>query len=721
MENDEMQATGGASGVYTSVSEDGERIFNAAGSTFRKSCKGRVLPVFLQQEHAECGRACVAMIAAYFGHEIDLHTLRLRFPTTKGGLNLLELRSLCWQLQLNAQALRVELCDLTHLSTPCILHWNLDHFVVLKKVQRQHVWIHDPAIGERRCSLDEVSRCFTGVVLAIEPSSDFKALRLSKKLRLRHFFQTVEGVKRAGVLMLILAVFLELGQMLPVFLMQYVTDTVIGMQDLSNLYTLLTGIALFSSLFVLISYVKGRVMLRLSTQFKAQFCVSAMRHLMLLPLAFFQQRLQGQIQLSFQAMDEIQKKISTELLEVFLELLVLILNGTVMLFYSIGLSFIVYFFSMLWVGIRYFNYYTLKSHRQRTLHQHGKVMSYFLETLQVILPLKASSKELARWSQWRHLYTQALNADYQVSKLQLLYQTWSQLLQQGEYVLLIGFGAYLIHLHLLSLGMLVAFLSYRLAFVNKAAGLVMRLFDYQLLSVELERVQDVLCHPVEHPEENYKSLDNTKGALKVREMCFRYTDSGRYLLNKVNLEVNAGEKLAIIGPSGCGKTTLLKVMMGLLQPIEGEIALDNIQLREIGLSHYRQQIGSVMQDDRLLSGSILENIVFFDEKVDLSWVEEVCQLTALDQVIVSLPLGYGTRLGEQGHLLSGGQKQRLLLARALYKRPKILFLDEATSHLDVMLEKRVNEALKQLLITQIIVAHRQETIAMADRIYELGK
>lgn len=678
------------------------------------------LPVFLQQEHAECGRACVAMIAAFFGHEVDLHTLRLRFPSISGGMNLLELRSLCWQLQLNAQALRVELCDLKHLPTPCILHWNLDHFVVLKRVHRQHVWIHDPAIGERCCTLEEVSRCFTGVVLAIEPASDFKTHHFSKKIRVKDFIREINGLKRAGLLMLTLAVFLELGQMLPVFLMQYLTDNVIGMQDLSNLFTVLMGITLFSILFVLLGYVKSRVMLSLSIQFKAQFCVSAMRHLLLLPLSYFQQRLQGQIQLSFQAMDEVQKKISTELLDLVIELLMLILNGLVMLFYSFWLSVIVYFFAAIWIGIRYLTYHTLKSYRQQTLHQQGKVMSYFLETLQVILPLKAASKELARWSQWRHLYTQALNAEFQGAKLQLGYQALSQLLHQGEHVLLVGLGAYFIHIHLLSLGMLVAFLSYRLAFTNKATSLVMRVFDYHLLSVELERVQDVLAQDIAHVETGYKGQMLMNGQMRLNEVCFRYTESGGYLLNNINLEVSCGEKLAIIGSSGCGKTTLLKVMMGLLEPNRGEIEVDNMKLKEWGLAHYRQRIGSVMQEDRLLSGSILENILFFEEKTDLSWLDEVCQLTALDQVIASLPLGYSTRLGEQGHLLSGGQKQRLLLARALYKRPKILFLDEATSHLDVTLEKRVNEALKQLAITQIIVAHRPETIAMADRIYELG-
>jgi ATP-binding cassette subfamily B protein RaxB len=677
------------------------------------------LPMYMQHEQAECGHACVAMISTYCGHDIDLQALRLRFPTTGSGLNLLQMRSLCWQLQLNAQALRIELGDLHQVTPPCILHWNLDHFVVLKWVSRQRICIHDPAIGVRICSFEELSQCFTGVILVVEPVPQFEKLRLSQPLRWKDLLQEAQGFKRAIVLMVSFSVFLELGQMLPVLLMQYVTDVVLSMQDLANLVTLLSGSLLLTLALVFLTYVRGRFMLHLSTQFKAQFCINGMRYLMRLPLAYFQKRLPGQIQLSFQAIEEVQKKLSTEIIDFLLTVILLILNGFMMLIYSGWLSVLVFISTSLGVGMRYVSYHTMKSHRQAAFNQQGKRMSHFLESIQNMLSLKSASKELLRWGQWRHLYVKALNIEFEISKLQLFYQACTQVLQQGEYIALVGLGAYFIHMQWLSLGMLIAFLAYRLTFVNKASELVIRLFEYNLMRVELERVQDVIAQPAEPIEPLALPVHQIQGALSVASVCFNYSETGRYLLEEVSFDVSPGEKLAIIGPSGCGKTTLLKLMMGLLVPTKGNIALDGMNLTDFGFSRYRQQISSVMQDDRLFSGSIIENIVFFEEKIDRPMLDEVCKLTLLEPWIATLPMGYGTRLGESGQLLSGGQKQRILLARALYKRPKILFLDEATSHLDVTLERQINGALKELSMTQIIIAHRKETIAMADRVFIL--
>ena len=211
-----------------------------------------------------------------------------------------------------------------------------------------------------------------------------------------------------------------------------------------------------------------------------------------------------------------------------------------------------------------------------------------------------------------------------------------------------------------------------------------------------------------------------KGAIQLKNISFKYHSSQPFILKNLNLEIKAGEKIAIIGPSGCGKTTLLKILMGLLSVNQGEIIIDDISIKEFGLANLRKLSAAVMQDDMLLSGSLLDNIVFFDEAIDYARVHEVAKTAFIHDFIVTLPMGYETIIGELGSSLSGGQKQRILLARALYRKPKILFLDEATSHLDSDNEIKINQALQALNITQIIIAHRIETIRMADRVIDLN-
>ena len=201
----------------------------------------------------------------------------------------------------------------------------------------------------------------------------------------------------------------------------------------------------------------------------------------------------------------------------------------------------------------------------------------------------------------------------------------------------------------------------------------------------------------------------------MENISFKYSDNDPVILHDLDFSIKQGESVAIVGPSGCGKTTLLKIMLGLLKTESGKVLMDGHDIRTVGLNAYRGSIATVMQDDKLLSGTLADNICFFEQNFDQERIEKCAQMAAIHIDILMMPMGYHTLVGDMGSSLSGGQKQRLLLARALYKQPKILFLDEATSSLDVKLEKVVNNTVKKLNITRIIIAHRPETIAMADR------
>jgi len=269
--------------------------------------------------------------------------------------------------------------------------------------------------------------------------------------------------------------------------------------------------------------------------------------------------------------------------------------------------------------------------------------------------------------------------------------------------------------------MLFAFIAYKSQFASRMSSLIDNAIDFKMLDLHRSRVADIALTEQE-PELAGSGLNQEaiRPEIEVRNLSVRYADTEPFVLRDVNLRIREGESVAIVGPSGCGKTTLLRAMMGILPPAEGEILIGGVSLARLGTAHYRSLIGAVLQEDKLFAGSIADNITFFDPEPDTARVEACGKLAAIHDDILAMPMGYQSLIGDMGTVLSGGQKQRVLLARALYKKPKILLLDEATSHLDVAREKQVSEAIRHLKLTRVIVAHRPETIASADRVFRLA-
>jgi ATP-binding cassette, subfamily B, bacterial CvaB/MchF/RaxB len=678
----------------------------------------RKLPIILQDEIAECGHACVAMISNYLGHKLDLAAIRkINNPSTRG-INLLEISNLFENLGFRTRALRVPLNELNLVKYPAILHWNMNHFVVLKQVKRNLIVIHDPAVGIRKCSMEDVSKSFTGIVLEVEKSNDFKKLINKSNLSLYDLVKTIKGINKFIILLILLSLSIEGLSLLNPLFIQYVTDKVIGYSDANNLYIIASAfiILLFTQVFT--EYIRGSLLIYLTNHLTEQFAANVVNHLLRLPLEFFEKRQKGDIQLKFQAIEQIQKKISTDFINTVLDGFMIIVNLAVMFIYSRLLTSLVIFTLIIYLMIRYASYHFLRKHAESSTYQHARATSVFLETLQGIIPIKTFLKERMRFNTWRNSYINSLNADIKVSRINVIYNVARQLLFQSELILVVCVGVSLVLAKKFSVGMLIAFLSFRLLFVNKASSFIQNLFDYKLISIHLARLNDILMQEREVIATGSGKIKEIKGSLSLQNVYFKYNSTANYVLKNITLDIKAGEKVAIIGPSGCGKSTLLKVMMGLLNKTDGEIFIDDIPLKDFGLKNYRELTSSVLQDDTLLSGSIMDNISFFAEEVDIEQVYHVAKLSFIHEAISPLPMGYETLVGEMGSTLSGGQKQRILLARALYKRPKILFLDEATSHLDVVNEKKINNSLKELNITQIIVAHRNETIQLVDKVID---
>lgn len=681
-----------------------------------KYCK---LPMIFQDELAECGHACVAMISNYWGHKLDLFSLRKLNEPSARGITLKSIHHLFEKLGFQARALKVSLRDLSLVKCPAILHWNMNHFVVLKKVNNHSVVIHDPARGIIKCSMNDVSQAFTGIVLEVGKSTDFQKIETQGMLKLTDFTKMAFGINKLIVLLILLSLSIEVFTLINPLFMQFVTDDVLSSSSIGNLYGIAFVFSILGLFHVFAEYTRGSLVIYLTNNLTEQFSSNVVKHILKLPLDFFEKRSKGDLQSKFQSIDKIQKKISTDFITTVLDGLMIFVNIIVMFVYSAPLTMLVVVSLIIYIAIRCSSYFFLEKSTEKSIQQHAKAASYFLETLEAMMSIKSFSKENDRLSIWKNSYIRSLNADIHISRLNLAYAIASQLLMTFELIVVICFGANLVLSNQFSLGMLMAFLAYRLLLVNKASSFIQNIFDYKLVSVQLNRLSDILFQKPETIQSGLGVLESMQGGLSLKNIYFKYNLNDNYTLNNINLEIKSGEKVAIIGPSGCGKTTLLKVMMGLLEKTQGDIYIDGICLRDFGLKNYREVTASVMQEDILLSGSILDNISFFDEDLDLARVYEVSKLACSHDFISQLPMGYESRVGDMGSMLSGGQKQRILLARALYKQPKILFLDEATSHLDDENEKYINQSLKALNITQIIVAHRQETIQMADRVISL--
>jgi ATP-binding cassette subfamily B protein RaxB len=349
--------------------------------------------------------------------------------------------------------------------------------------------------------------------------------------------------------------------------------------------------------------------------------------------------------------------------------------------------------------------------------------------------VKLFSREGLRQTIYENLLVDRMNADIKTQKIGISFQTANTLIFGIENIIVIYLGARLVLDGGFSIGMLFAFISYKLQFVQRAAGLIDKLIELRMLNLHAERIADIALTPVDAAAGLGAGLgaglvgmapalsDATVQAMpkiEVRNLTFRYSPLERPVLENLSFTIEPGEIVAIVGASGCGKTTLMKVMLGLLKPEKGEVIIAGQDIHRVDPQSYRGLIGTVMQDDSLFAGSLLDNITFFDPVVDTQRAMSAAAIAAIHDDIARMPMQYNTLIGDMGSSLSGGQRQRVILARAFYKQPKILFLDEATSHVDVMQEKAINDVLKQLGITIVMIAHRPETIQAAARAIDLS-
>ncbi len=680
---------------------------------------GRRVPLILQTEAAECGLACLAMVAAQHGLRTDLPTLRKRFSLSLKGVTMIDLVRMSSQLRLSPRPLRAEMEHLPQLQLPCVLHWDLNHFVVLTELRGDWVTIHDPARGVRRLRLAEVAKHFTGVVLELSPAADFKPQEEKQAVSTRQLLGHVVGLKRSLGQIFVMALALEAFMLLTPFFMQWTVDSVLVSADRDLLITLGIGFGLLVLVQVATAAIRSWAVLYLSATLNLQWLSNVFAHLMRLPVSWFEKRHTGDIMSRFGAIQQMQQTLTTSFIEAVLDGLLVVLTFAVMCFYSVTLTAIAFGSVAVYALLRWAFFRPQRDATEEAIVHDAKRSTHFLESLRGVQSIKLFNRQEDRQAQFMNRVVDAMNANIATRKLDLMFGVMHKLVFGLERIAVIWVGALLVMDHRFSVGMLFAFFAYKETFALRVSGLIDKMVELKMLKLQGERLADiVLTAPEAEPDVPARESE-LPARLELQGVSFRYSDSEPDVLHDVSFVIEPGESVAIAGPSGCGKTTLLKLMLGIHQPQSGEIRVGGVPLRQLGLRSWRDMIGTVMQDDQLFAGSITDNISFFDSHADPAWVSQCAQLSAVHDEIEAMPMGYHTLIGDMGASISGGQKQRILLARALYKRPKILFLDEATSALDVDRERLVNQAIRQLDLTRVIVAHRPETMASASRVIVL--
>lgn len=677
----------------------------------------------LQSEAAECGLACLAMLVTHHGLRTDLRELRRRFSVSLKGATLAQIMRHAEQLRFAARALRCEPDELSQLQLPCVLHWNLNHFVVLQQVARNAVVILDPAVGRRRVPMTEVSRLFTGVALELSPTAEFKPADLRRRLRLRDLTGRVTGLKRGLGNILVLAAGLEVVAIVNPMVTQFVVDGALVTGDRDLLILAVLGGATLLIIDFLLRMARGWIGLRINQQLAVQWAANLFSHLLRLPMSFFEKRHLGDITSRFGSLGAIRVTLTNGAISAALDGVMAFATLALMIVYSARLTLVAVAALLLYAAIRCIAYKPFRAASEERIVLAAKENTFFLESIRAALPLKLYGRVAERISRWQNLMIDVQNRDVATQKMTLWFSSASTLISGGEGMLLLYLGGIAVLDRAMSLGMLLAFLAYKSQFGDRATKLIDLAIEMKMLGLHADRLADIALEAPEAETAIEADLARIAPRVEVRNLSFRYADGEPWVLRDFDLTIEAGESVAIVGASGSGKTTLLKLLLGLNEPVEGEIRIGApgaaIPIRQLGPSTYRALIGTVMQEDALLSGSLAENIACFDPHIDLPTIEAAARLAAVHDDIIAMPMGYQTLVGEMGSSLSGGQKQRVLLARALYKQPKILALDEATSHLDLDNERKVNAAIKGLALTRITIAHRPETIASAARVVML--
>ena len=675
-----------------------------------------------QTEVAECGLACLAMVAEFYGLDVDLGMLRRQHAPSLRGASLKSLISVADRLGFAARPVKLPLDALGNLHLPAVLHWDMNHFVVLERIDGGKALILDPASGSaRNMPIEQVSSHFTGVALELRPAGQFEQIDRRRRLTLRQLWGRMSGWKRAAGQTLALTIVLQAFALAMPYYMQLAVDSAVPALDRNLLSVLALGFGLFTLFNAGATMLRGFVLLSAGTMMGYALATNLGRRLFRLPIAWFERRHVGDILSRFQSVRPIQDALTQGFVASLVDGVLAVLTFALMVWYSGLLATIAAAAFILYGLVRLVSFTFEREAREAIIVSSAREQSTLIETLRGIVTLRLFGREAERHILWQNRLSDATNANVGAARIAIWQSTANTLLFGVENILTIWLAIRLVITGGFSIGMVIAYLAYKQLFLSRAATLIDQGIAFRMLSLHLERLSDIALQEedlgfgvVDDPEAPFS------GHIELKNIVYRYSPADPVILNDLDFDVPAGSHIAITGPSGGGKSTLAKIILGLIEPEAGELLVDGVPLHRYGCRSYRSHVAAVLQEDYLFAGSIADNIALFDDAADAERIVRSAMMAAIHHEIMAMPMKYESLVGDMGSSLSGGQKARVLLARALYRQPKLLVLDEGTAHLDPQIESAVNQAVSSLGITRIVIAHRAETIGSADQVLVLS-
>ncbi len=672
-----------------------------------------------QAEVTECGLACLAMVANAHGHDVDIGAMRRRFGVSSRGIGLRNLMQTADAMGLTSRPLKMGLEALGQVKLPAILHWDMNHFVVVERVRGGRAYILDPQGDARWHDAESLSRHFTGVALELRPSADFKPVRESARLRLGQLWSGSSGLKRTLAQVALLSLVLQAYVLASPYLLQLAVDQALPAFDADLMTVLALGFGLFALVNAGATLLRTFVLLASGVALSFGISSNVARRLFRLPVAWFETRSVGDVLSRFQSVQPIQKLLTESAAASVVDGLLAVLTLLLMAVYSVPLAVVAATSAGLYALVRALTLPAERRAEAERIIAAGKEQGAMIESLRGVVTLRLAGRETMRHAVWQNRLSESLGAGYAHERVKAWQAAAYALLTGVELVVLIWLAVRHAIAGGFSVGMIFAFMAYRQQFTTTAKTLVDRAVDLRMLSLHLERLGDIALTDEDRGFAEPAALpDGLGGELELRGVTYRYGVHEPFVLKGVDLRIRPGEHVAVTGTSGGGKSTLAKVLLGLVEPTAGEVLIDGEPLARVGRRAFREEVGAVLQDDLLFAGTIAENVSGFDQ-VDPERLREALTAAAIADDVERMPMKHLTVVGDMGSSLSGGQRQRLLLARALYRRPRLLVMDEGTAHLDTAHEREVNRAVRAMGITRIVIAHRRETIEAADRVIHL--
>ncbi len=683
---------------------------------------GRRVPQLLQMSAVECGAACLAMILSYYGRKTSIAEIRDRCGIGRDGLTARSIVQAARGFGLRVRGLSLPVEDFRYILLPAIVHWEFNHFVVVERWSERSVDIVDPAAGRKRLTAQEFSDGFTGVAITLEPGVQFErrapkpAITLS--MYVKHYLK-----QSPYVLLQILIVSLLLqafGLILPLFT-KIIVDDILPHHLISLLPLLGIGMLILLVTETVVLLLRSSLLVYLQTHLDVSVSSNFFEHLLQLPQQFFQVRSSGDLLERVASNSTIRDLVSAQLISTLLDGSLVVVYLVILLSQSTIFTVTVLLIGLVQILILLFTQNPINILMSRELDARGKVQGYVAEMLTGIETLKAAGAEQRAFQQWSNLYLEELNIVVRYSYLSAVIGIVLSTISALSPIVILWVGAAQVLNGNMQLGTMLALNALAGAFLGPLTSLAGSWQQLQVVNSHLRRVSDVLGSPLEQDVVQVQQPPRLTGHIALEHVSFRYDPQGPLVLKDIELQIEPGQKIALVGRTGSGKTTLGKLLLGLYLPTEGMILYDGIPLTSMDFQQVRTQFGTVMQDARIFSGTVRQNITLNNPDMDMEQILRAAQLAALHEDISQWPMGYETFVSEGGSALSGGQRQRLALARALASKPSILLLDEATSALDVVTERAIEQNLKELACTQIIIAHRLSTICNADQILVLDE